>query len=282
MEYTIPESDLNRLEDAKNMLGMVSSLLADVTTAHTMSMTHGELLAFVGNQYEILRAVIDRANERYDLDKDSDRSLSWIDWMAVMDVCSNQMHPSHANRTTARMEEIAAMDPDMAPVLRKWREFVEGSAVAPVVAPEPENLIQPEQLKKAIRRGRASAIDAVTIGKSILVLKAGCRHGEYQSRLDQLDISDRGASRYIAVAVTFSDKPKVLQAVGSKSKLFELLPLEDEQVSDLEKGIAVGDLTLESVESMTVLELRKAVKVAIQPERLLVDKKTTLKAAVPA
>lgn len=108
---------------------------------------------------------------------------------------------------------------------------------------------------------RRSARDAVAIGMDLLTLKAALPHGAFLNKVNALGIPASLAQRHMGSARRFAQAPDAFfDAVGSATKLFELLPLADYQ--ELMHGEAVHGLTLERIKPMTVLVLRKAVRTA--------------------
>lgn len=57
-----------------------------------------------------------------------------------------------------------------------------------------------------------------------------------------------------------TDKKSVLNAAGNQSKLLELLVLDDSEIDALENGETVRGVTLDDVETMSVTELKKALR----------------------
>lgn len=115
-------------------------------------------------------------------------------------------------------------------------------------------------LEKGLVIGRVrKAKEAVAAGIQLHVLKAALPHGEFSDRANELGISDRAARRYMALARRFHDAcGPFFDAVGSTTKMVELLPLEDARA--LAQGKPVGTLTLEAIHGMTVKELRQAIR----------------------
>ena len=115
-------------------------------------------------------------------------------------------------------------------------------------------------LEKGLVIGRVrKAKEAVAAGIQLHVLKAALPHGQFSDRVNQLGISDRAASRYMALARRFHEAcAPFFDAVGSASKMAELLSLAEAQA--LAQGKPVGMLTLEAISGMTVKELRQAIR----------------------
>lgn len=80
----------------------------------------------------------------------------------------------------------------------------------------------------------------------------------YRGVLDRLDLSERFARRAIQTALKVKGLPK-LQALGS-SKVLELLSEDDDTLDALEHGGTLAGLTLDDVDSMSVRELKAALR----------------------
>ena len=114
-----------------------------------------------------------------------------------------------------------------------------------------------------------SARDAVEyLGKSIymlgtclMLLKEASGHGDFLSALGRLSVEPRSAQRYMAMAQRFSNTSMSthLEKLGF-SKMTELLPLDDEQIADLTELGQTGELDLDDVSTMSVKQLRAAVR----------------------
>jgi len=66
----------------------------------------------------------------------------------------------------------------------------------------------------------------------------------------------------MASAVKFSNTTtsSLLKAIGTESKLFEMLVLDDEQIEELELTGQTGELKLDDIAAMSVKELRAALR----------------------
>lgn len=109
---------------------------------------------------------------------------------------------------------------------------------------------------------RRSVESCLEVGRGLAVLKTLCGHGEFGARLEVLGIEDRVARRFMSAATKFSNRVStpVLTAAGNQTKLFELLVLDDEQIEELAEDGATGSLKLDDVATMSVKELRLAVR----------------------
>ena len=99
------------------------------------------------------------------------------------------------------------------------------------------------------------------LGAYLLLLKEGSAHGEFITALDRLEINRKSAHKYMAVTERFANvsTSRHLQKLGF-SKMAELLPLEDDQVEDLVGKGETGELALDDVATMSVKQLRAAVR----------------------
>ena len=101
------------------------------------------------------------------------------------------------------------------------------------------------------------------LGAYLLLLKEACVHGQFLPTLERLGIGVEASRRYMQISKRFSNSStsRNLEAVGM-SKLVELLPLDDEQLDDLTELGQTGELALDKVATMSVKELRAAVREA--------------------
>lgn len=99
------------------------------------------------------------------------------------------------------------------------------------------------------------------LGAYLLLLNEGCDHGEFIPALDRIGIDRKSAARYMAVTRRFANvsTSRHLAELGI-SKMAELLPLDDEQIDKLAGDGFTGELALDDVSRMSVMELRKAVR----------------------
>lgn len=114
-----------------------------------------------------------------------------------------------------------------------------------------------------------SAEAMLQAGRRLVVLKEATPHGEFADVVQvRLGLNIRAAQRMMQAAVKFSN-PKLanaststhlIQAAGSKSKLFELMTLEDSDLEALAEGGTVANLVLDDIERMGISELRAALR----------------------
>ncbi len=134
-------------------------------------------------------------------------------------------------------------------------------------------------LEDEIRFYQRRTIEAcLELGKRLLLLKELTPHGEFTQRVDLLGISDRMARKFMSATIKFSKRnsSSVLAAAGTQTKLLELVILDDGEIEALENGETARGVTLDEIETMTVSELKKALRDARENDeakaRLLAEK----------
>jgi phosphotransferase system HPr-like phosphotransfer protein len=134
----------------------------------------------------------------------------------------------------------------------------------------PVDSAEPELIARDIAANMHRSVEAcLEIGKGLLVLKEACEHGEFLSFVEKLGLEYRLAARFMQAARKFSNvstSTHLLKAINSQCKLLELLVLDDEQIEELELTGQTGELALDDVATMSVKELRTAVRKARQKE----------------
>lgn len=147
----------------------------------------------------------------------------------------------------------------------------------------PADCTDPDLIQRDISANMRRSVEAcLEVGKGLAVLKSACQHGEFISRIDVLGVEPRVAQRFMQSAVKFSNASTstLLKAAGSQSKLFEMLVLDDEQIEELELTGQTGELSLDDVATMSVKELRAALREAREEksavEKVLTDKNASM------
>lgn len=110
-----------------------------------------------------------------------------------------------------------------------------------------------------------SAEEMLAAGRALLVVKEHLAHGEWKGFLERISLEESIARRMSQAALKFSGSNRAIshglvQAAGSKSKLFELMVLDDEEIQELNDGGTVAGLELDDVARMPVSELRKTLR----------------------
>jgi hypothetical protein len=128
----------------------------------------------------------------------------------------------------------------------------------------PADATDPDLIERDIASNMRRSVEAcLEVGKGLAVLKAACPHGTFMSRLEVLGIEGSVARRFIQAATKFANRAlthDLTKAIGSQTKLFEMLLLDDEQIEELAELGQTGELKLDDVATMSVKELRAAVR----------------------
>ena len=112
-----------------------------------------------------------------------------------------------------------------------------------------------------------SAEAMLEAGKRLIVLKENEPHGEFEQIVrEQLGIPERTARQMMQATLKYSNpqlesKRQALAVLG-KTKLFELMTEDDEDLASLTEGGTVAGLALEDIDRMTSRELRAALREA--------------------
>jgi hypothetical protein len=117
-------------------------------------------------------------------------------------------------------------------------------------------------LEDEIRFYQRRTVEGVLeLGKRLLILKELSPHGEFIQRVQMLGIDRSLAKKFMTATVKFSNVETFPHLkVGSQSKLLELLVLDDGEIEALESGETVRGVTLDKIETMSVSELKKALR----------------------
>ncbi len=139
--------------------------------------------------------------------------------------------------------------------------------------------------KVFIERGRLKFREAqeafFEFGRVLVVLKEHMPHGKFQATVkSEFGISPESARKMIQATVKFCS-PQLLKAQPKlltlgKSKLFELMTEDDEDLQELADGGSVNGITLDDVDRMTRNELRAALResreTAEAKDKIIADK----------
>lgn len=120
-------------------------------------------------------------------------------------------------------------------------------------------------IEDEIRFYQRRSIEAcLELGKRMLVLKELTLHGEFEKRVEMLGFSSRMARKFMSATLKFSNRNSnsVLTSAGTQTKMLELLVLDDGEIEALESGDSVRGLTLDKIETLSVSELKKALREA--------------------
>ncbi|MFZ5536751.1 MAG: hypothetical protein ACOZAP_04645 [Pseudomonadota bacterium] len=142
--------------------------------------------------------------------------------------------------------------------------------------------LHPDALEEGIGDSQQRiAVELFSIGARLLLLKEQCEHGEFIQRIERRGLAPRMAQKFMQAALKFSNAPTSahLEKLG-KSKLLELVVLDDEEIKELTDGGSARGITLDEVDRMSVSELRRALRDAREEReatsRLLSDKNSKI------
>ncbi|WP_339729870.1 hypothetical protein [uncultured Pseudomonas sp.] len=144
----------------------------------------------------------------------------------------------------------------------------------------PAECTDPDLIQRDIAANMRRSVEAcLEVGRGLVVLKTACEHGQFLPRLEVLGIETRVAQKFMASAAKFASlggSSALTKAIGNQTKLFEMLVLDDEEIQELELTGQTGELSLDDVATMSVKELRKALRETRQDKeaqgRVLADK----------
>lgn len=116
-----------------------------------------------------------------------------------------------------------------------------------------------DRLRQGMRR---TITECLEMGKTLLILKELVARGEFMQRVELLGIQPRMAQKFMAATYKFSNanSNSLLSVAGTQTKMLELLILDDGEIEALESGETVRGLTLDKIETMSVSELKKALR----------------------
>ncbi|MHA6913026.1 hypothetical protein ACQUJO_07810 [Ralstonia pseudosolanacearum] len=144
----------------------------------------------------------------------------------------------------------------------------------------PADCTDPDLIQRDIAANMRRSVEAcLEVGRGLRVLKEACQYGQFGPRLEALGLDAGVAQKFMQAARKFSNASStrhLTTAIGNQTKLFEMLVLDDEQVEELELTGQTGELKLDDIATMSVKELRAALREtrenAEAQSRLLADK----------
>ena len=178
--------------------------------------------------------------------------------------------PKNAHPTPAedgfnpeRLEEAGEAAKQLA-VIQSQQEATVRAVAAQLGYQLPADCTDPDLIQRDIATNMRRTVESmIEVGRGLLVLKEACPYGEFQKRLDVLGFEQRAARRYMQVVAKFAKRSTstvLLEAADTQSKLLEMLVLDDEQLEELEQTGQTGELQLDDIATMSIKELRAAVR----------------------
>ena len=127
-----------------------------------------------------------------------------------------------------------------------------------------EGPLAPDLLEEGARESLTRInFEIFSVGARLLLLKAQCPHGEFVERLDHLGIEYRMAARMMQATRKFPNVSTSTHLIAlGKSKIFELVVLDDEEAEAFANGEEVRGITFDEAAKMSVAELRRRVRQA--------------------
>lgn len=118
-------------------------------------------------------------------------------------------------------------------------------------------------LEDEIRFYQRRTVEAsLELGKRLLILREMTPHGEFTQRMELLGIGQGMGQKFMSATLKFSkaSSTRVLEATGTQTKMLELLTLDDGEIAALEAGESARGITLDDIDTMSVRELRAALR----------------------
>ncbi|MDH0494273.1 hypothetical protein N5D37_11520 [Comamonas aquatica] len=140
----------------------------------------------------------------------------------------------------------------------------------------PGDCIDADLIQRDIAANMRRSVEAcLEVGRGLVALKAVCVHGSFVARLEVLGIEARVAQKFMQSAMKFSkaSTSTLLKSVDSQSKLFEMLVLDDEQIDELALTGETGELKLDAIATMSVKELRSALRQSKEDNKFIAEKR---------
>lgn len=169
---------------------------------------------------------------------------------------AEQVGPTFVGKTPASMAEPEAR---MNLAIRE----AEGNAQAVAERLGYEGTLSVGALEDEIRFYQRRTVEAsLELGKRLLILREIAPHGEFVQRMELLGISRGMGYKFMSATLKFSNvsSTRLLEATGTQTKMLELLTLDDGEIAALEAGESARGITLDDVDTMSVSELRAALR----------------------
>ena len=191
--------------------------------------------------------------------------------------------PADDGFNPARLEEAGEAAKQLA-VIQSQQEATVRAVAAQLGYQLPADCTDPDMIQRDIAANMRRSVEAcLEVGRGLRVLKARCEHGNFMARLEVLGIEPSVGRRFMEAAVKFSKRATshvLTKELGNQSKLFEMLILDDDHLEELELTGQTGELKLDDIATMSVKELRAALRESREKiadkDRVLIDKNTKI------
>lgn len=196
---------------------------------------------------------------------------------------SKQLNPTPDGFNEERLAQAGAATQELAIFQRELEVTVRAVAVQ-VGYQLPADCTDPDLIQRDISVNMRRSVEAcLEVGRGLVVLKTVCGHGQFVARLDVMGIDPSVAAKFMRSATKFSNVSStthLTKALSNQTKLFEMLVLDDEQLEELELTGQTGELHLDKIATMSVKELRAALREAradaAATDRVLEQKSSTI------
>ncbi|WP_236024333.1 hypothetical protein [Comamonas suwonensis] len=142
----------------------------------------------------------------------------------------------------------------------------------------PGDCIDPDLIQRDIAANMRRSVEAcLEVGRGLSTLKVACGHGNFVARLDVLGLDRFVAAKFMQAAAKFSNVSStthLTKAIGNQTKLFEMLVLDDEQIDELALTGESGELKLDEIATMSVKELRAALRQTKQDHKYATEQQS--------
>ena len=125
-----------------------------------------------------------------------------------------------------------------------------------------EGPLVPDLLEEGARESLARInFEIFSVGARLLLIRAQCAHGEFMERLEHLGVEYRMAAKLMQATRKFPNVSTSAHMAGlGKSKIFELVVLDDEEAEAFANGEEVRGLVIDEVATMSVSALRARIR----------------------
>ncbi|TXI16586.1 MAG: hypothetical protein E6Q67_14245 [Roseateles sp.] len=273
MHYQISEDEFHRIAGVGHQIALMFDLVLAIVNKPFIEIGTENLSTFLGAQKDELEAVLKTVDERYDAQRVLDETtgaLNWIDWTNALEIARGYETPRNPNAAatiTRKLSAAASIDPDWRCALSAWTESLAGQNGERATSPSTSSgspARRSKREKMLSKFDRHAAITAVAqcieTGSQLLAMKGACKHGEFMKRLEAIGMSASNAQRHMLAAARLAPYEKALCTLDSPSKVFALLPLDDDALRALVEQGKLGDLKLSDIAAMSVSKLREAVR----------------------
>lgn len=139
--------------------------------------------------------------------------------------------------------------------------------------------LAPDALEDGIVAGQQRInLELFDMGSRLLLLREQCEHGDFLTRLERTGLQPRAAQRLMQATAKFGGLLAHSNASTSthfaslgKSKVFELLVLDDEETVNLIETGSVRGIELDEMAQMSVSEMREALREAAAKQAAITE-----------